>query len=225
MVGVYLTNYTTELSFRQFIGRIARNQGTEFDREAYVHYPHHPRLNSYAENIQRLQAIAIERRNKATDDIPLDGNGTRPPSSLVYLGGSDAEAAGLILPGLGTDPACGPEIARTISDFARRYRIPETTAALIMRNQGQLGATARPLRPEADGRANEKPLEDRLDVERKRQHRLIGRWAKLVRGDYRALNNEANKHAGCMSVEVATEEQLKRRHDFIEQKIRDGRVN
>jgi hypothetical protein len=35
-VWIYLTNYVTELFFRQFVGRVAHNQGTEVDKEAYV---------------------------------------------------------------------------------------------------------------------------------------------------------------------------------------------
>ena len=34
MVGVFLTNTVTELFYRQFIGRIARHEGTEVDVEA-----------------------------------------------------------------------------------------------------------------------------------------------------------------------------------------------
>jgi hypothetical protein len=53
-VGVYLTNYVTELFFRQFVGRVARNQGTEVDKEAYAYVPHHPTLMQFAQHIKRL---------------------------------------------------------------------------------------------------------------------------------------------------------------------------
>jgi len=44
----------------------------------------------------------------------------------------------------------------------------------------------------------------------------------LTGSDYKALNAEANKLVGCSSVETATEDQLKRRRIFIEQRIRDA---
>jgi superfamily II DNA or RNA helicase len=218
IVGVYLTNYTTELFFRQFIGRIARNQNTEADKEAYVFYPHHPRLNEYAEKIQELQALAIAKRQKEERDG--DGGG-RGPGTYIYLGASEARSAGMILPGLIREAACGPIEARTISEFSKKYGIPETIAARIIRDRGW--------RPEpsnendSDPETDREPLEDRLEYMRRRQNKRVGYLAVLIGADHKELNAQANKHVGCASVDVATEEQLKCRAIYIEQRIREAK--
>lgn len=220
MVGVYLTNYTTELFFRQFIGRVARNQGTEQDREAYVFMPHHPRLVEYAEKIQELQAVALAK--KSSDEKPTNGGDTaeRGPSSFTFLGASDAESAGMILPGLLSDTQYAPTEARTISDFSSKYAIPETTAARIIRDFAQRqSAEAEPGADFDDGL----PLEERLEIERKRQSKRIAYLAVLTSKDHKTLNGEANRHAGCATIDIATEEQLSRRRLYIERRIKEAK--
>src|SRR5262249_28164418 len=54
IVGVFLTNYRTELYFRQFVGRVARNEGTKYDTEAYVFIPKHWLLMEYARKIEEV---------------------------------------------------------------------------------------------------------------------------------------------------------------------------
>jgi superfamily II DNA or RNA helicase len=225
MVGVYLTNYVTELFFRQFVGRVARNQGTEFDKEAYVYIPHHPTLIQFAQHIKELQTLALSRR-EAEGTRGGDGDGPRP-SSFTYLGGSDAELGSLVLPNHPDEQNYTPEMARTIASMAKRYNIPETTAARIIRDQQRAGQNAgqpaeAPEAPEAW--RNQMPLEERLEDMRTAQNRRVGFLARLTGRPYDHLNNEANEHVGCASVKVATEEQLQRRAAFIEQSIRNAKV-
>lgn len=54
-VGVYATNYVTELFFRQAVGRLVRVSDEVPGVSAYMFVPKHPALNSFAEQ------IAIER--------------------------------------------------------------------------------------------------------------------------------------------------------------------
>jgi hypothetical protein len=216
MVGVYLTNYVTELYFRQFVGRVARFQGTEFDEEAYVFLPHHSKLMLYAEKIMELQALALERKQKPErdEDDEDDGPGCGPrESSSIYLGGSNAERARLILPELeNADPAT----ERSIAEFAKKYGITETKAAQIMRDMGARPASA--AEPSWFG-DDELPLEDRLATERKRQHKRIGYLAILTGNSHKNLNDEANRHVGCFDITAATEDQLQRRRTYIENRI------
>jgi superfamily II DNA or RNA helicase len=55
----YLTNVTSELFFRQVIGRVSRVRGLE-DYEGYVYLPADPRLIGAARNIENAQVIAIK---------------------------------------------------------------------------------------------------------------------------------------------------------------------
>ena len=202
MVGVYLTNYTTELFFRQFIGRVARNQGTDVDKEACIFYPDHPTLNKYVAGIMHLQAIAIKRR---TEKDPKEGGGERVPSSITYLGGSGAEFAGLILPTI-DEQRLAPAQAHTVFEFARRYGVSDTAARRILEDfQGGFDFGG-----DCDDRPvtgnDELPLEERLDKMRKDQNRRVGRWWNLIgkTRPFEHLNNESNEHVGCTSVKTAT---------------------
>lgn len=59
----YLTNTTTELFFRQLIGRVSRIRGGE-DFEAYVFLPADPRLIRCAENIENAQVRALQEEGE-----------------------------------------------------------------------------------------------------------------------------------------------------------------
>ena len=156
-----------------------------------------------------------------------EGDGPRL-SSFTYLGGSDAELGGLVLPNHPDEQSYGPEMARTIASMSKRYGIPETTAARILRDQQRAGQNAVPPEeaPEDDPDAwrNQMPLEERLEGLRTTQNRRVGFLSRLTSRPYDHLNSEANEHVGCASVKVATEEQLLRRAAYIEQSIRNAIV-
>jgi superfamily II DNA or RNA helicase len=224
MVGVFLTNYTTELYFRQFIGRVVRHRGTEHDNEAYIYYPFHSDLHRYAEEILKMQAIAIQRMKDRDPGQPADP----PPSPTlgsVVTEVSEAEFAGNVLPMVGK--SYGPDRATAIANFAEQYRLTENKAAEIMLGLGLIDDE--PGTPDAEksyaSGDDDRPLEDRIDDMRKRQNRRIGYWAKLTGRTYEELQNEASDAAGIWSVKdkSVTEDQLIRREVYIEQKIFEAR--
>jgi superfamily II DNA or RNA helicase len=57
----YLTNVTSELFFRQVIGRVSRVRNME-DYEGYVYIPADPRLIACAKNIENAQVLAIKEQ-------------------------------------------------------------------------------------------------------------------------------------------------------------------
>lgn len=59
----YLTNTTSELFFRQLVGRVSRVRGIE-DFEAYAYLPADPRLIRNAENIKNAQVQALREQNE-----------------------------------------------------------------------------------------------------------------------------------------------------------------
>lgn len=65
----YLTNVTSELFFRQVIGRVSRVRDLE-DHEGYVFLPADPRLIKCAENIENAQVIGL--REQIKESISVD---------------------------------------------------------------------------------------------------------------------------------------------------------
>lgn len=65
----YLTNVTSELFFRQVIGRVSRVRDLE-DHEGYVFLPADPRLIRCAENIESAQVIGL--REQIKESISVD---------------------------------------------------------------------------------------------------------------------------------------------------------
>lgn len=55
----YLTNWVTELFFRQLIGRVSRKITDAEDHEAHVYLPSDPRLDAFRKNIENAQVQAI----------------------------------------------------------------------------------------------------------------------------------------------------------------------
>jgi len=74
MVLCHLTNVTTELAFRQMIGRVSRVRNEE--EEGYVFLPADPRLIAAAKNIENAQVLAIqqdaERQMREAQEMLLD---------------------------------------------------------------------------------------------------------------------------------------------------------
>jgi len=92
----YLTNYTSELFFRQLIGRVSRVRGIE-DFEAYVYLPADPRLIRCAQNIENAQARAladeIDKESRQLDErqvtLEFDSYSTQHEGTEVVLIGSE----------------------------------------------------------------------------------------------------------------------------------------
>jgi len=92
----YLTNTTSELFFRQLIGRVSRYRDGE-DREANVYLPADPRLIRCAQNIENAQVQALreqfeaDARENAEDsetDFRIDSYSTaHDGTDLVMIGG------------------------------------------------------------------------------------------------------------------------------------------
>ena len=93
----YLTNTTSELFFRQLIGRVSRVRGLE-DFEAYVYLPADPRLIRCAQNIENAQVQALkdicEKESRELSErqkslFALDSYSTQHEGTDVVLIGSE----------------------------------------------------------------------------------------------------------------------------------------
>lgn len=127
MVLVYLTNTVTELFFRQAIGRIVRNEGTEFDDESYCYLPDDPRLIGMAKRIIDSQVAALKEMEEEDEKERQSGE-RQADTSIVVLGTSEAESRGIIIEGqqyqLGD--------AAVIREVSQKAGISETKAAMAI---------------------------------------------------------------------------------------------
>lgn len=156
MVLVYATHWTTDLCFRQIIGRVMRYQGTEEDTEAYVYAPDVEPIRTYMTEIEQFQEqVARERvtRQRLLDD--------REPATPRYFEVIDAENEYIEITSRGEhfDAAA----SRLSQEIASKHGIAEAKAAAIFQEyiqpqQTPTDYTTKPVRPSRE----EKPKEDRL---------------------------------------------------------------
>lgn len=97
----YLTNVTSELFFRQVIGRVSRVRDLE-DYEGYVYLPADPRLIAAARNIENAQVIAIresaeketrEQAERENDELPFMWRTQHDGTETVMIGNVRVEVA------------------------------------------------------------------------------------------------------------------------------------
>lgn len=93
----YLTNTTSELFFRQLVGRVSRVRGME-DFEAYVYLPADPRLIRCSQNIENAQVQALrdmtekesrELAERQHGELQFDSYSTMHDGTEVVLIGSE----------------------------------------------------------------------------------------------------------------------------------------
>lgn len=128
MVECYLTNITSELFFRQVIGRVSRNRGIE-DREAYIYLPADPRLIACAQNIEnaQVQALKNHRDNEIADSRKDDSN------HLNLFDSFSTAHDGTDLVMIGSDPVSEQE-ARRIQQIAEATSTPMQKVLEISRH-------------------------------------------------------------------------------------------
>ena len=124
-VLAYLTNYLTELFFRQAIGRVCRRRETESDSDAIgnVFIPEYAPLIKFAEKIEKLQALALQTREELNGR--KDG---KKPDRGITIGGAAGEFIGYIIHGQHFDG----DQATVIHTLMAQYRISEESASLML---------------------------------------------------------------------------------------------
>ena len=135
----YLTNTTSELFFRQLVGRVSRYRGIE-DREAYVYLPADPRLIACAQNIENAQVQALRnQRDLDTSDQP---EGDFPAGTLFDSFSTAHDGTDIVL--IGSEPV-SEEVAKRIQQIAEATATPMQKVLEIMQH---LGTEIRPTQPQ-----------------------------------------------------------------------------
>lgn len=202
-VGVYATTTTTELFFRQAVGRFVRHRGGDDDLVATLFLPADRRLRSHADQITRARRhhlVTTSHRRVETD--PADAPQDDPSEQMSLFAAVSATPTGTATAGIGIPTTPGPAAAQ--GEDALVLELPPL-----------------PGRPTSDDDPG-----PRVHPGRRRRHLRdlnAARAADLVRHanmSHARVNAELNRLAGIRRITEATEADLERRLAAAERWLR-----
>jgi len=206
-VGVFATTTTTELFFRQAVGRLVRWTRGSSGQKSFLYIPDEPRLRARAFAIaeQRRHSLRHEDRDvtarePADEGVDQDQISLFAPISAVPL--SEGDDPDWVLDGDGS-PEPPDDASLTIS-------LPPLPPG--GRGAGAAGATA----PEGRTRREHKGLLRKANADR---GRLIAHHTGLT---HAGVNAELNRVMGLQKISEATVEQLESRLDKADQWLRQA---
>ncbi len=173
----YLTNTTSELFFRQLIGRVSRVRGLE-DFEAYVYLPADPRLIRCAQNIENAQVQALrdisEKESRELNErqqgaLQFDSYSTQHDGTEVVLIGKE----------------------RIPSDEAKKIeRVAESVGVSMQKVMQIMAMTGGISLERAEDVTNEPCKEDRMDGLRQKCNRAAFRLSKFLDVDVKVIHGK-----------------------------------
>jgi superfamily II DNA or RNA helicase len=172
----YLTNTTSELFFRQLVGRVSRYRGKE-DREAYVYLPADPRLIACAQNIENAQVQAL-RTQRDDRDIERDPFENQNPS-LFDSFSTAHDGTDLVMIGGEKVPE---SVARRIQQISEAESIPMQKVLAVMNHLGQAANGGAPAEQPVTSK------EELLDDLRKKCNKQAFRLSKLAECDVKEIH-------------------------------------
>lgn len=167
----YLTNTTSELFFRQLVGRVSRYRGNE-DREAYVFLPADPRLIACAKNIENAQVQAL--KNQRDDDLAQRDPSDIERASLFDSFSTAHDGTDLVM--IGREAVC-EELARQIEQIAEATSTPMKKVLEIMRHLGSVPTASQ----QAPQREQLQSKEEAMDDLRRKCNKQAFRLSKLAK--------------------------------------------
>jgi superfamily II DNA or RNA helicase len=207
-VLVYLTNWTTDLFFRQAIGRVLRRRD-EQELWAYGYLPNHPDLRAHARTIEQWQEHVLADRKPGDDEKRPAGPRGEGPAQVVVE--SEADYAGMTARGTEYDDDAAAD-AREIS-IQTGYPEAEVAAIAAILAAKQRGAQqSTPI---------DEPLEKRIEHLRRGREKLARKLAFLKNMDPKEVNRLMFKRYGCR-VSDRTFEQLEDEIRCLRQEIADA---
>jgi superfamily II DNA or RNA helicase len=171
----YLTNTTSELFFRQLVGRVSRVRGLE-DFEAYVYLPADPRLIRCAQNIENAQVQALrdlsekesrELNERQQGTLEFDSYSTQHDGTEVVLIGSER------IP---------------IAEAKKIERVAESVGVSMQKVMQIMAMTGGISVEHSEQVASERCKEDRMDTMRKKCNRAAFRLSKLLDIDVKEIH-------------------------------------
>ncbi len=227
-VGVYATTTTTELFFRQAVGRFVRWQSGRPSQKAYVYIPDDPRLRAHAFAIAEARRHVL--RPPSTDDdgdeFEVDGGlddlvHDDDAEQLTLFSVVSAKATGITVhtvteDGIRYEPAFDPVDLRP-PRFDDELEIAEPKFAA----DPELAIDI----PEVPTEAGLVPpgsmsVAERKDDLRTRNAHVAKRLVDITGWGHAKVQGEMNRLAGISRVSSATNEQLERRLRYAESWLR-----
>jgi superfamily II DNA or RNA helicase len=217
-VGVFATNTTTELFFRQAVGRLVRWTRGMRHQKAFFFIPDDPRLRAFAENLSIQRRHSLHKRRDAEAEAEadlgaaldeLEGPGRSEDEQLSLFAAISAVAVG--------DPHVPEWVAEEDpSDDLGATEPPEDDALTVALSPPPLpgGGSGRPAGQTAVADAphrTRRELKAHLRNENAEWAREIVRISGLTHAQ---VNSELNRLSGVRRISEATVEQLesRRRH-------------
>lgn len=206
-VGVFATTITTELFFRQAVGRLVRWTRGSFAQKAFLYIPDDPRLRARAFAIAEQRRHSLRRQDRQTLGPKPDHEVAKEDLFSLF-----APISAIPL-GEGDDPDW-------VLDGDADAEAPEDPTLTIALPPLPTGGRASPATSgmAADGRTRREHKEH-LRRANADKGRLIARHTGMT---HAGVNGELNRVSGVKKVSEATVEQLERRLDKAEQWLRQA---
>jgi len=205
-VGVYATVTTTELFFRQAVGRLVRWSGTD-DERAYLFIPDDHRLRSHASNIAEQRRHSLRKREQDREGLAL-------PSADLDAVRADGDAEQLSMFDALSSVATDQDVTSVFSNgFAERWggvAAEISTVEIDLAPPPPLPGLAEALA----GGGSVVDVRDRRRIRKDLKERNGLRVRELVRSTgwaHAQVNSELNRLAGIDRIDEATLAQLERR--------------
>jgi superfamily II DNA or RNA helicase len=240
-VGVFATTTSTELFFRQAIGRFVRWQHGRARQKAYVYIPDDPRLRAHAFSIAEARRHVLrppdsdgaDRAERPGSDLvePIDGDEVEQLTlfSVVRAHATDVSihtvgADGGVIPGDQPSPATRPgtEVRFEPIAFGSRAFDDEPDPPDPISGADPELAIDIPAVPTAAGRVPSGALSvaEAKDDLRTRNAHVAKRLVDLTGWSHARVQAEMNRRAGVARVATATTDQLARRLRYGESWLR-----
>ncbi|WCO68838.1 DEAD/DEAH box helicase [Iamia majanohamensis] len=202
-VGVYATTTSTELFFRQAVGRFVRWTPGVPRQKAWMFIPDDPRLRRLAHGIAEQRRHSLQRRERPTDHDGLDEAAAQPDE----VPGEEQMSLFSVISAVATDAEAGPEgdDDDLDDDYGEGFGFDlELGPPPPLAGVGTGGAGEAPGEGVATRREDKKRLRD-LNAELARDLVRTTGWS------HAQVNQELNRIAGVTRVTEATVAQLRTR--------------
>jgi superfamily II DNA or RNA helicase len=192
----YLTNCTTELFFRQAIGRVCRVR-SENDSEGYVFLPSDPRMIDLAKNIESLQIQALKQEVE-NDEKECDAEKEKPSNeNQICFFDTDHEGTDVLYLG---NKSIDSATAEELKYYSEKTAIPLTKLLELKR----MGVVFDLKKPETETQAAQEPqasLEDELNKWRRLCNKKANRLAFIKQIEVRRVHIDYSPSQKDMTVE------------------------
>ncbi|MEZ5382045.1 MAG: DEAD/DEAH box helicase [Microthrixaceae bacterium] len=202
-IGVYATNTSTELFFRQAMGRLVRwTRGVPRQR-AWCFLPDDPRLRSHADSIATQRRHSLARRRERDEeregdfDAPDTGDGDEQMSMFAVIGAVAQHEPSTAEGVFADDDEDGDGDGADDAGVDLELRAPPTPDGSVSDTEDEFAQTPRRRRAEL----------------RDRNAALARDLARRTNMTHAQVNRELNRLSGVTRISEATEAQLQRRLD------------